>query len=613
MPSLPSSASSGLNQLRQTASGLQVTADKLHQNGEKLLNQATTPGVLDQPAQPGSAAPLDSITFLQRAQQGGVASSKPAGLSLTVQGSASANLPFLEASTLAQNPTAIPDLHLSGGGQIDVRFSSREQENGSGFYLGLRGDLSAAGRTQGIPDALATAEDLMGRAESLQGQMTTLQNNINTLATQLQNSPSYQRMEHIITQLRSNPASIHPSMLQELKQILNSGEIQGLLQNLNANLGEVNRLLGDASGFLGVLGDGRRQLSAEAAVRGAAEIYGGYRTPGIPLGDSKWKVRFGIEAAAIIPLPAPAQPTDTSLPSFKYAMAKVAATAQLTTRGLGQIQQRLEQLQSNLSTLGQALGNTTSAVHSAAQVANQVDPNHPLSLLGQLGQIQQTLSSLEQAAMQASSAGQALQQNLDALADDMGQAEIKPALGLTTISPTAPVGFGIRDMGMDLYGPITEKVQAHIEAGIMNPIGFLQGEENRYQLEKTSEGELHLQKTHSQKRNVFHDFYDPAIYAGVGVTAHANSPLRTDLKLRVEQSLNSDILRASAILRQQTGPISFSTGILNADMRNSGKNMYMVGMGFGKHDIFSIQAATNSFSPSKVTDVQVQAGFRIPF
>lgn len=613
MQSLPSSAVSGFNNLSQTASDLQATADKLRQKGEKLRDQATTPVAPDQPARTGSAAQLDSVIFLQRAQQGGAASSKAAGVSLTVNGSASSNLPFLEAPGLTQNPAAMPDLHLSGGGQFDLRVTSREKQNGSGFYLGLRGDLSAAGNTQGVPDALATAGDLMGRVEALQGRMTGLQDRINMLATQLQNSPGYQRMEQLIGQISANPASANPEMLDALKQILDSGDIQGLLQNMNTSLGEINGLLGDASEALGALGDGRRQLSADAAVRGAAEIYGGYRTPGMALGQSKWKARLGVEAAAIVPLPAPAQPADTGLPQFKYAMAKVAATAQLTTRGLGDIQQRLGQLQSNLSSLQQALGSTASAVSSATQVANQLDPNNPLSVLGQLGQIQQTISSLDQAANQASSAGQALHQNLDALADDIGRAEIQPALGLTTISPTAPVGFGIRDIGVDLYGPLTEKIHANIEAGVMNPIGFLQGEENHYQMEKTPEGKLHLNQTHSQKRNVFHDFYDPAAYLGVGVTANADSSFRTDLKLRAEQSLSSDTLRASAILRQQTGPVSFSTGILNSDLQGSGKNMYMVGMGFGKNDVFSIQAATNSFSPDKASDVQVQAGFRIPF
>jgi hypothetical protein len=617
MQSLPGSQlpnTSGLSSLSQTASGLQTTADKLKQNAETFADGALTPEAPSSMPKPGSAAQLDSVSFLNRAQQGGVASSKQGGVSLTVNGSASANMPFLDAPNIGKDLANVPDVRLNGGGQVDLRFTSREKTNGSGFYLGLRGDLSAMGSTQGVTDAARTGSDLASRADALQSRMSGLQDRMNGLATKLQNSPGYQRMEQLAGQISSNPASANPAMLGELRQILNSGEIQGLLGDMNQSLGEINGLLGDASGALGALGDGKRQVSGEAAVRGAAEIYGGYRTPGIELGDSRWKARFGVEASAIVPLPAPAQPdNDLGLPKFKYAMAKVAATAQITTQGLGDIQNRLGQLQSNLSGLQSALSSTSSAVDSAAAAANQGNPSNPIAMATQLGQIQQTITSLNQAATQASSAGQQLNTNLDGLADDIGKASMKTSLGLTTITPTAPVGFGIRDIGVDLYGPITEKVHANIEAGVMNPVGYLQGEESQYQMEKSGEGKYHLNHTSTKQRNVFHDFYDPAVYAGVGVTANADSPFRTDLKIRAEHSLSSDTLRGSAIVRQQTGPVSFSTGVLNTDLRNAAPNMYMVGVGIGKGDIFSVQAATDSFSPDKAANVQVQAGFKVPF
>jgi hypothetical protein len=613
IPNIPSPPSSGLSGLSQTASGLQATADKLKQNAEKLADTATTPQAPDGMPKPGNAAQLDNVGFLNRAQQGGAASSKQAGVSLTVNGSASANLPFMDAPNIGKDLSNVPDVHFTGGGQVDLRFTSRERQDGSGFYLGLRGDMSAAGNTQGVTDAARTGSDLASRADALQSRMSGLQDRMNGLATQLQNSPSYQRMEQLIGQISQNPAAANPAMVGELKQILNSGEIQGLLTNMNQSLGEINGVLGDASGALGALGDGKRTVSGDAAVRGAAEVYGGYRTPGIELGQSKWKARFGIEASAIVPLPAPAQPdNDLGLPKFKYAMAKVAASAQITTQGLGDIQKRLGQLQSDLGNLQQSLSQTSAAVDSAAAVANNVDPNNPISVVTQLGQIQQTIGNLNQAANQASTAGQALNTNLNGLADDIGKAEMKTSLGLTTVTPTAPVGFGIRDIGVDLYGPITEKLKANIEAGVMNPVGYLQGQENHYQMEKSGE-KYHLTPTSSQKRNVFHDFYDPAVYAGVGVTANADSAFRTDIKLRAEQSISSDTLRGSAIVRQQTGPVSFSTGVLNTDLRNSSNNMYMLGVGIGKGDIISVQAATDSFSPDKAANVQVQAGLRVPF
>jgi hypothetical protein len=594
--------------------GLPSTAQALSKNTEKLVEQATTPVAPDKPAQPGSAAQLDSAGFLQRAQQGGVASGKTAGVSLTVNGSASTHQPFVDLPNIGANPAQIPDVQLRGGGQIDLRFTSREKTDGSGFYLGLRGDMSAAASTQGLPEASATAHDLMQRAEGLQSEMNSLQGHMEALGSKLQNSPGYQRLEALVAQASSNPASLNSAALTEMKQILNSGEVQGILKEMNQSLGEVNSLLGNAGATLGAVGDGQRSLSGDAAVRGAAEIYGGYRSPAVELGDSRWKARFGIEAAAIVPLPAPKQPDNAyGLPQFKSAMSKVAVTAQLTTRGFGDIQKRLGQMQSDLSNLQQSLGQTAGAIDDATTLANQIDPNNTLSVLAQLGKIEETLQTLEQSSAQAATAGEALNQSLEGLAEDIGQAEIKPALGLTTLSATAPVGFGIRDIGMDLYGPLTEKIHANLEAGVMNPVGYLGGEENHYQLSKTGAEGYQFEQVSSQKRNVFHDFYDPAVYTGVGLTANADSAFRTDLRFRGERSLTADTLRGSAIIRQQTGPVSFSTGVLNTDLTGGGKTMYMVGVGIGKNDVFSIQAATNSFSADQASDVQVQAGFRIPF
>src|SRR3990167_6829617 len=95
LPGSPLPNTSGLSSLSQTASGLQTTADKLKQNAETFADGALTPEAPSSMPKPGSAAQLDSVSFLNRAQQGGVASSKQGGVSLTVNGSASANMPFL--------------------------------------------------------------------------------------------------------------------------------------------------------------------------------------------------------------------------------------------------------------------------------------------------------------------------------------------------------------------------------------------------------------------------------------------------------------------------------------------------------------------------------------
>ncbi len=589
---------------------------------KSLSDQARTPVAPTKPAEPKSGAHLEDSGFLDRSIDGSVSSFKPSdgGLKLRV-GASATNVPFVDIIDGANsindknaNPFKNPmvqDYNPRAGASVDLKLN-RER-----WSLGLKVNGTSAIQTEGIAKNGKDFAGIYDQAKGLEAQLSSLEAQVNQISSKLQNSTSLKRAEQIINQLNANPGSADPKMLNELKGILNSGEIQGLFKDLDSALGNLNSAVGTANTALGMIGDGTRSISADAAARGTAEITGGVRTKRYDLGN-RWGVRGGIEGAVIVPLPNPVKtPNENGLPQFKSMMAKVSTQAQVTTSGIGDIQNRLSSLQKNLSSLQSGVGNTGKAVDQATKTANNIDPNNPASVASQYGNTMSSINNLNNSAKQVSTSSQNLNKDLQGLNSDLAKVKISPSVSVTTVTPTAPVGFGIKDVGATVDGPVGDKMKLSFSTGFMNPIGYLQGEKTNYNLVKDKDEKYKLDKVGSEKGNVFHDFYDPTLYAGAGVTFNDNSWYKTQIDGRFEKSLTSDVMRASGIVKQSVGPVSLRAGVLDTDLANPGTSfMYMGGLGVGsiKHpDIVTVDAATNSLTPNEVTNGAVRAAVNVPF
>lgn len=593
-------------------------------SADKLVTDAKNPKAIDKPADPKSAAHLEDAGFMDRAIHnggGGVSSYNPSdgGLKLKL-GVSAANVPFVDIFDGIQdankggnpfNNKLATDHNPNLGASAEIRVD-RER-----WSLGVKADAGAALETGGVKKNANDFAGIYDQAKAIEAKMSGLQGQVNAIKGKLENSQSFKQAETLLNQISKNPALANPQTLNQLKNILNNGELNQLFSDLQSTLGNVNSAMGDANTALSMIGDKTRTITADVALRGTAEINGAYRTARHDIGNG-WGIRGGVEAAVIVPLPNPVKtPNDMGLPQFKYTMAKASTYAKVTTSGLEDLHNRISSLQSNLSDLEGSLDKTGKAVNQAGKAANKIDPKNPVSALGQLGALKNSVDKLKDASDQASKSAKGFDTNIAGLSQDLDKVKVETQVGLTTVTPTAPVGFGIKDIGATIDGPLGKNTKLSFSAGIMNPIGYLQGEKSNYELVKDSNDKYKFNLLNTEKGNVFHDFYDPTLYGAAGVKFNESKWYATQIDARVEKSLTSDNVRVAGIARQSVGPVSLRGGVMDTDVKSGGKNLtYMGGVGIGSiknPDIFSVNAAVNSTDSSKLTNASVQAEIKIPF
>jgi len=606
--------------------GLNIDTAGLKSNVDRIKNGATNPVAPDKKVEPGSGARLEDPEFMNRTLDGGVSTYDPSqgGFKLRLGGSVT-NMPFVdifagveqfgaEGANPLRNPL-VQDYDLNGGAAVEAKLN-RER-----WSLGVKVNGAATVKTEGIGKNVGDFADLSDQAKNLETNFQGIESEVTALNDRLQNNTQIQRLNEIITQLNGDTSNIDAQTLNELKTILGSGELQSLLDDVNKTLGKFNSTMADASQAIALLGDGTRSIMGDVAVRGAAEINGGVRTPRYDLGKG-WGVRGGVEGAVIIPLPNPDvaknKLSENGLPEFKSMMAKATTQIQITTTGLSNLSGSLNNIQGNIRQLSEAVGANKDALNNANEIVQTIDPNNPFSVLSQLGNINQVSEDLQGASEKIGEAGNELNKNLEQLSQDLEKVSVKTSMGVTTVTPTAPVGFGIKDIGVTFDGPVGDSTKLRFSTGFLNPYGVLMGEKTNYNLIKGEDEKYKLEQISTEKMNVFHEFYNPAVYGTAGATFNEGKWYRTDLDLRIEQSLtDSSVTRGAAVAKQALGPFSLRTGIMETDLQNPGKNtMFMGGLGVGSiknPDIFTVDAATNSFTADKFTNTMVSANLNVPF
>lgn len=587
-----------------------LTLDPLKKQGERILEEAKTPVKGPTPKPMGGAA-LEDATFFKRVYEKDLLFDPEAGLRFSLGGGAGVNVPALTLADQAkasfktgeeQNPFRKPlvqDYKLSAGTMLDIRM------NRPNWFIGIRGDVSAAVQTEGIDANKGDFAGVYDQAKAIEAKMKGMEGKINELQTLLNSNPQLQQMNTLVQQLQNtkNPA-IAAKAATQLKALLNSGDLQKSLDKVNGLLGEVNSMMGDCSKAMALLGDGTRTVLGEAAARGALELYGGLRTDPIAMGKG-WTATLGVEGAVIVPLPNPVQTKmPYGLPSFKYLMGKVSAQAQVTTTGLADVQSRIGALQSNISALQGAVGQTKTAVNNATGAANSSSP------IQAIPQLNAAANNLRTAANQANNAGTALNNNLTGLAQDLEKVHVQASVTMTTVTPNAPVGVGIRNVGAEFKGPINSWLDAQLTTGFLNPVGWLSVQENRYALEKGKDDQYSLTQLSSRSRNGFHDFYDPAWYGTAALTANKGTWYQSAFDFRLEQSLtDSDTTRGAMKYSQNLGPIGFSTGLMSTGLfREDAPMMYMAGLSIA--DRVSLAAAVDD--PTNPSAAQFNLSATLP-
>lgn len=581
---------------QQTGQRIQDSVPPLQDAASELIDEAM-PGEPESHPEPGSPADLESQLFLRRTLEYSGFNPTTPGLSFNIN--AGAGLGDVSTRTLLEdietgtnmpedsNPLTNPllrDYNLGANGSLDMRYTL---PNGR-FYYGLRGDASAAVSTNGVNQNISTFADLYEQGQQIEEQFGQLEERLESITSQLENNEQFQRLEEIAGDLQgiTEFSDLTPddwAKITEAQQIM--GDLSDTLGELESALGDINQLMGDANDALGALGDGTRTVSANAATRGALEFYAGMRSERYQLGQSSWGATFHGEAALIHPIRNPiTTPSDFGLPQFQTLMTRVSARAQVTVSGLSDIQNRISSLQNNVSSLQEAAGNAQ----------DQVDTlGNPITYLDQ-DQTNEAFESLGSAVEQANDSGEALASDLEGLTSDLESVQISTELGITTVEATAPLGLGLRELGVTLDGSIAPWLDARLQFQGLNLVGVLEGETNYYHLEQNQDGDMELQLDGTETGNVFHDFYDPTLAMGVGLTANRGEWYQTDVYGRVEQSLSSDTTRVSGLARQHLGRFTMTGGIMNPNVQAGHQaNMYVLGLGV--ENILNVNVATDSF------------------
>ena len=546
-----------------------------------------------------------------------------AGVSFDLSARARLNVPATQLIDEAgqdspENPLDNPLLRDYSGG---VDLSTGFRMNRSNWFFGVGGDVQAALRSQGVDQNRGAFSQVYAQAEAIQEDFSGLEGTIRGLQEQLANDPALAQAQSLMQQLQANPAN--PQALQQLRGLLQSGAIQRSLDSLSDAIGQTNTALAGIQDAMTTLGDGTRSVLADAQVQGALEMQAGYRSDPISLGNG-WHARLGVAGSVILPLPNYGQNAGIpGLSEFRYAMVKLNAQARLTTSGLDQLAGNLGVLQQNLSNLQGTLNTTRDQVDQAANIANQPIPN-PAQAAG-------VIAGLQQSTAAAAQTGQAISDNLETLQGNIAAVEIRPSFSLSTVTPTSPIGFGIRQAGASFQGPLASWLQARADVNVYNPWGMLPGVENRYELHLNQSGNLmdsllpagalpdqperggaeldpRLEQTASIERNVFHDFYQPAIGAQIGLRAFADRWFSPELQFSLRQGFDGAAPGAEVHYTQHLGPLSLTSGVLMPDLNDMNQNFYSAEIGIA--DVVSLGAGTQSFS--ELRGLQTNLSVRLP-
>lgn len=608
-----------LGSLRNTTNIL----NNLKTSADNVVENAKNPKPIENAPATSSASKLEDPGLMERVIEnggGGVSSYSPSdgGLKLKL-GAGVTNLPFvdlIEGSKEINNldnpfkSKLAKDYDPSLGVNAELRVD-RER-----WGLGLKIDTAANINTTGIKQNSNEFAGIFDQAKSLETKLGGLQNQVNGLKNKLENNQTFKQAEALINQIKNNPALANAQTLDKLKGLLNNNELKQIFSELQSTLKNFNSSVNDASTALAMIGDKTRIITAEAALRGAAEVNAAYRTERHKIGNG-WGIRGGIEMAAIVPMPNPVNtPNEMGLPQFKSLMSKVSTNVKVTTNGLENLNNRINSLQSNFSELESSIGKAGNSVSKVGKSVSNIDPKNPLSIISQAGNIKNNLNELKNTSKETTENIKNLDKNLQNLSSDLNNVKVDTSVGMTAVSATDKVGFGVKDIGVTLDGPIGKDSKLSFSTGLMNPVGYIGGNRSTYELAKEVD-DYNFKQLSSVNKNVFHDFYDPTLYGSVGLKFNDSTWYKTQIDARVEKSLSSDTIRAAGITKQSIGFVSLKGGVMSTDLKEGAKNLtYMGGVGIGSiknPDIFSVNAAVNSTDSSKINNASVQAEIKVPF
>jgi hypothetical protein len=549
-----------------------------------------------------SAARLDDLGFQNRVTQHEVGNFDPEnGLlfrsNLALMGNTSISDVMQALESPPANPLDSPllrDHSLVTGTQVEAGYQFQN------WRVGARVDASAAVATEGVTDNVRDLRQLQSESKKLEAQMTLIQRQVTRIQNNLDQSPEFQRMNTLLESAARNPAGFSSADRSELNTLLQSDNVQALFTDLNQVLDQSQRLMGAASDTLGLIGDGTRRLHADVQVRGAAEVFLGYRSDAIALGEN-WQMDMGAEVAGILPIPTGNTELIDGYPAFRTAMHKAATEVNITVSGLEQLQNRLGSIETGLSTLQDSVTQAQEAGESVQDAATATTPRD---------QARATLNAVRQgnaAVTGLNRAGQSLNNDLSHLAQDLNNLDVEVTATLRTVEANPGMGVGLRDVSLRMQGQLDEHLRLELMTGASNAVGYLSGTERAYNVAidiLIDDQQLKLNLRDETRRNVFHDFYSPTLYQSIHLEGRSGD-YRFQVQGRTEMSLDDpDKIRAGAMLRQGSGPLEILTGISNADVFGSdSQTQYQLGVSYA--NVGSVYVETDGFVSPSLLNVHV--------
>ena len=473
---------------------------------------------------------------------------------------------------------------------------------GENWSAGLRVDASVATRTEGVNDLAQDLQAVYAEGKKVTRQMQLIQRQLNRVQQHLNNSPEFNRLNQLATQASNNPTRLGTAELRELQTLMTSSNVQQVFQDLNGALSNSEKLMEAANQGLGIIGDQTRRLGAAAQVRGAAEVFVGYRSDAIDLGDD-WQMQVGGEVDGIVPIPMGNVPVQEGLPALRTAMHSMATEVKVTTAGIGALQNQLQNLQGALNTVENSQGDIESAADHLEDASTATStPQRVRSTLAAINASQRALNQL-------STAGQQLTTEMGNLSETLDNIEVEVSGSLHSVEADPGVGLGLRDLSVRFAGPVHDQMNLEVLTGTQNALGYLSGTERQYDIDlKHIDQGVDFNLQSERQGNVFHDFYDPLLYQSFHLDGHFDN-YRFDLQTRVEMSLNDPgKLRAGAILTQGIEDLEVLTGISNSDVFGDHRPVqYQLGLSYA--DIGNVQVETDGFMQPDV--LKASLGFQV--
>lgn len=597
MGSFPISGNTGaapLSSLSNTRRNLENQLGEVEAAAENLPERLpNTEGPAAEAVETPSAARLDDPDFQNRVSQREVGGFDPEnGLvfdgNVDILGNTSPSdliEAFRSPDDDALHHPLMRDHSIVTGSQVEAGYQ------GENWRVGLRVDADAAVQTEGVDPLVNDLRQLETEGKKVMSQMRLLQRQVGNIQRNLNQSPELQRMNQIVENATQNPAAFGPAEQQELQTLLASDNVQALFTDMNEVLDNSERLMGAANETLGIIGDGTRRLQVDMQARGAAEVFAGYRSDAIDLGDD-WQMQMGAEATGIVPIPVGNVQVTSELPAFRTAMHKVSTEVQVTVSGIEGLQDRLNGMQAALQSVQ---GSVTAMEHAGENLQAAAESN---DLPTRLQATQRALQQGNRAINGLSNAGRGLSNEVGQLADSLNDLDVKVSATLRSVEADPGIGIGLRDVSVRFQGPLNDRLNLDLLTGARNALGYLSGTERVYDINVDSlveDQDLALDLRSQTQRNVYYDMQDPALYQGV----HLDGDLGAygfDLQMRAEMSLTDpEKVRAGATLTQHIQDFSILTGISNSDVFGSDSQaQYQVGLSYANSAELLVE--TDSFS-----------------